>query len=338
MKKISLLLLILTPFVASSQLLTAKDSVHFLLDTTISIMQRKALNADKVDWPRLRQELKEQTMRVKTVAEAGFAFTKLYNELSDVHGAFFYKDTMFRSTGKIRNLHKINAVTETELKKGPKIIAEMVDADVAFLRIPVIVDQDSASVDEIANRINDSIMLMMKRNPKGIIIDLRLNQGGNMFPMIAGLRSLFKEGIVSDSYSHVVKEGEGKVFFRNDSLITDYYKIKINSFADYSGLPVAVLIGPSTASAGECTAASLTFRNNTILIGEESMGLTSGNDGFELMPSAGFNLAVSVLKNGHGKILYDCIKPDIEVEGGDNFQLLSEDEKVKVAVMWIRKQ
>ncbi|WP_255460458.1 S41 family peptidase [Lacibacter sediminis] len=330
--------MIMMPFVASSQLLTAKDSVHFLLDTTIGIMQQKALNAHKVDWSGLKKELKEQTANVKTVAEGGFVFTKLYNELSDVHGAFFYKDTMFRSTGKIRNLHKINAVTEAELVKGPKIVAQMITPDIAFLRIPVIVAQDTASVDKIANRINDSIMLMMKRNPKGIIIDLRLNQGGNMFPMIAGLRSLFKEGIVSDSYSHTVKEGEGKVFFRNDSLITGYYKIKINSFTDYSDLPVAVLIGPSTASAGECTAAALTFRNNTILIGEESMGLTSGNEGFELLPSAGFNLAVSVLKDGQGKILYDCIKPDIEVEGGDNFQLLSKDEKVKTAVMWIKKQ
>ncbi|NCU03037.1 MAG: hypothetical protein GXC73_03540 [Chitinophagaceae bacterium] len=338
LKRIVFFLLLATPFSGMAQLVTVQDSVQFLLDTTIHIMQQKALYADKVDWPKLRKELKEETANVKTVAEAGFAFTRLYNALSDVHGAFYYKDTMFRSTGTIRNVHKINSVTDVELRKGPKIIAYMLEPDIAFIRIPVIIAQDSASVVNLANRINDSVMSMLQNKPKGLIIDLRLNQGGNMYPMVAGLRSIYNEGIVSETYTYEVKQNESKVFFRNDSLISDYFRIKLKAYLRYPDLPVAVLIGPATASAGECTAASLTFRSKSILIGEESMGLTNGNDGFMIMPQAGFNLAVDVLKDGKGKILLDCVKPDIVVEGGDNYEQLKEDKKVRVATEWIRKQ
>jgi C-terminal processing protease CtpA/Prc len=157
--------------------------------------------------------------------------------------------------------------------------------------------------------------------------------------MVAGLRSLFNEGIVSESYTYEFGDKNGSpVFFRNDSLVTDFYKIKLNRFANHSRLPVAVLIGPSTASAGECTAAALTYRKKTVLIGEESMGLTNGNDGFQLLPDIGFNLAVGVLKNGKGQRLNEAVAPDIVVAGGDNFTSLTEDRKVQRAIRWIYQQ
>lgn len=325
---------------AHAQLKKAVDSVHYLLDTTISIMQKKALYADKVNWQQLSKELKAQTADVTTVKQAGFAFTRLYDELNDTHGAFFYKDTMFKGSGKIRNLHKINEVTNTELKKGPRLVATMLSNGVGYIRIPFVAAQDTAGVERFANRLNDSIISLMKRQPAGLIIDLRLNQGGNMYPMIGGLRSLYKEGIFSESYTYEFKDQNmSPLFFRNDSLICDYYKIKIVNYHDYSTTRVAVLIGPSTASAGECTAASLTFRSPTVLIGEESMGLTNGNDGFVLVPDEiGFNLAVGVLKNGKGERLDEVIVPDLPVESGDDFMNLEKDLKVIRAIRWIREQ
>lgn len=219
------------------------------------------------------------------------------------------------------------------------LVSRMLLPKMAYLRIPVVLAQDSASVVAYANRINDSLLNLLRQGAKGVIIDLRLNQGGNMYPMIAGLRSLFKEGIVSESYTFEFGDKNGSpVFFRHDSLLTDFYKIKLNRYADYSHLPVAVLIGPSTASAGECTAASLTFRERSVLIGEESMGLTNGNDGFLLLPEIGFNLAVGVLKNGKGQRLDEAIAPQILVEGGDNFSSLQNDRKVQRAIAWIQKK
>jgi carboxyl-terminal processing protease len=340
MKKTTLTTLLagLTLFTVYSQPHNAPDSVHFLLDTTINIMKRKALYADRVNWEPLKAKLMQATASVTSVKEAAFAFTMLYDELNDAHGAFFYGDTLFRSQLKIKNVDKINEVTQRELRKGPMLIAHMLPGNFAFIRIPFVGAQDTASVIAFSNRLNDSVVNLLKLNPKGLIIDLRLNQGGNMYPMIAGLRSIFKEGIVSDSYTYEWgDEANDSVFFLKDSLISGYYRIPIYQLADYHHTRVAVLIGPSSASAGECVAASLTFREGTVLIGEESMGLTNGNDGFRLAPNIGFNLAVGVLKNGKGDRLYEVIQPDIWVPGGDNFEDLMQDAKVRKAVEWIEK-
>lgn len=341
MKRIILIIcLALLHLSMHAQMKTAVDSVHYLLDTTISIMKKKALYADKVNWEQLSKKLKAKTANVSAVKQAGFAFTMLYDELNDAHGAFFYKDTVFRSSGKIRNLDKINEVTNKELQKGPRLVVSMLSNGVGYVRIPFVSAQDTAGVEKFANRLNDSIVSLMKRKPAGLIIDLRLNQGGNMYPMIGGLRSLYKEGVFSESYTYEFKDqNTSPVFFRNDSLICDYYKIKIINYQDYSNTRVAVLIGPSTASAGECTAASLTYRSPSVLIGEESMGLTNGNDGFVLVPDEiGFNLAVGVLKNGKGERLDEVIKPDLPVEGGDDFINLEKDLKVIRAIRWIREE
>ncbi|HSK13563.1 MAG TPA: S41 family peptidase [Phnomibacter sp.] len=341
MKKITLttLLAVISLLPTFSQPRNAADSVHFLLDTTIHIMKRKALYADRVKWESLREELQLATASVTAVKEAAFAFTRLYDELNDAHGAFFYADTVFRSQLKIKNIDKINEATNQELRKGPKLIAQMLPGNFAFIRIPFVAAQDTASVIAFSNRLNDSVVNLLQHKPKGLIIDLRLNQGGNMYPMIAGLRSLYAEGKVSDAYSYEWgDEPQDSVYFRNDSLISGYYKIPIHNYRDHRHTPVAVLIGPSTASAGECVAASLTFRQGTVLMGEESMGLTNGNDGFMLAPGIGFNLAVGVLKNGKGERLYEVIQPDIWVPGGDNFEDLMRDAKVKAAMEWMGKR
>lgn len=339
MKKSMICLCMLFCFGAHAQTKTPADSIRYLLDTTISIMRHKALYAGDVKWESLAKELKAQTANLSSVKEAGFAFSRLYDALKDIHGAFYYKDTVFRGSGKVKNVDKINEATRNELQKGPRLVALMLRNGIAYVRIPFVSIQDTAGVVKFANRLNDSVLRLLKKNPKGLIIDLRLNQGGNMYPMIAGLRSLYNEGVVSESYTyeHGDKNGDD-IRFRNDSLLCPYYQIRLRDYQDYSNTKVAVLIGPSTASAGECTAASLTYRAPSVLIGEESMGLTNGNDGFLLSPDIGFNLAVGVLKNGKGKRLDEVIRPDIWVKGGDDFSDPEKDLKVIRAKKWITRK
>ena len=320
----------------AAQKMTAPDSAKYLLDTTIRIMQKKAFNADQVNWDALKKELFRKVEKINSVKEAGFAFTRLFDELKDVHGIFYYSDSFFRSNNKPRNEGKINETTYEELKKGSRIISKMLAGNIAFINIPFISQQDTASVIKIANRINDSIVQLLKQDAKGLIIDLRLNQGGNVYPMIAGLHSVFNDGKVSGLYSYEFKDKDTPTYFYKDSLICEYYHININRPWKHSNIPVAVLIGPSTASAGEGTAAALTFRDRSMLIGEESMGLTTANDGFIVMqPDIGFNLSVGVIKDGNGNKLTDAIKPGIIVNGGDNFVNLEEDTKVIAAKEWI---
>ena len=158
-----------------------------------------------MDWEKIQSELHEQTKSVNSVKEAAFAFTRLFDELKDVHGVFYYTDTFFKSTVDPRNLHLINEVTMKEVSKGPRVVSQMING-IAYLRIPVVIAQDTAGVVKMANRLNDSLVHMLKSKPGGVIIDLRLNQGGNTYPMVAGLHSLFDEGPVTGGWTFEMKD------------------------------------------------------------------------------------------------------------------------------------
>jgi C-terminal processing protease CtpA/Prc len=322
---------------ARAQYLSSSDSLRQLLDTTIRIMRREAVRSGDVKWNKLSREVYREAGRVKSVKEGGYLFTRLFDELHDVHGVFLYKDTVFRSSSRPQHADQINEVTLEALKKGPRIITRMLQGNVAYINVPFINVQDSAGVTAMANRLNDSVLSLLKQTPSGLVIDLRLNQGGNMFPMIAGLRSLFGNETVSGGWTYEKHEEPG-TYFSNDSLISDYYKIRLNRMATFKDLPVAVLIGPSTASAGECTAAALTFRGNSVLIGEPSMGLTTINNGYRLDSDIGFNLSIGYITDGNGNRLEDYIRPDIQVMNGDNFADLENDGKINAAKDWISKK
>lgn len=57
---LSFIIFISFALISKAQLKSAVDSVYYLLDTTMHIMQRKALNADQVDWAGLSSELKKK--------------------------------------------------------------------------------------------------------------------------------------------------------------------------------------------------------------------------------------------------------------------------------------
>ena len=108
---------------------------------------------------------------------------------------------------------------------------------------------------------------------------------------------------------------------------------------DLSRLPVAVIIGPVTGSAGECLAAGFIGRDKTILIGETTAGFTTANNGYLLAgEDYGMVLAVGYLRDRKGNIYMENVKPDIYVTGGDDFFKRDQDKKIQEAVKWLNKQ
>ena len=93
------------------------------------------------------------------------------------------------------------------------------------------------------------------------------------------------------------------------------------------------MLSPVTASAGEMLAIALKSRKNTIFIGEETYGLTTGNVTFKI---DGHLLAVSAsyTEDRTGKVYNRSVIPDIEVIEGDNFSNISIDKKILEAIKW----
>ena len=101
-------------------------------------------------------------------------------------------------------------------------------------------------------------------------------------------------------------------------------------------IPVAVLIGPATGSAGEQLAIILSTRKNTVLVGENTAGYVSGNNGF-LLPGTnnGIVIGESYTRDRNGKIYAEDVSPAIKVTGGDDFLNLLNDKKLIAAINWL---
>ncbi|MEI9810889.1 MAG: S41 family peptidase [Bacteroidota bacterium] len=89
-------------------------------------------------------------------------------------------------------------------------------------------------------------------NPEGWIIDLRLNGGGNIRPMLAGMAMFFTPGIKgyyldpNDTATEALSFRDGD--FQIEGITQAAIKQKIPGFKN---IKVAVLIGAGTGSSGE---------------------------------------------------------------------------------------
>jgi C-terminal processing protease CtpA/Prc len=134
-----------------------------------------------------------------------------------------------------------------------------------------------------------------------------------MYPMIAGLGALIGEGELGS-----FKDASGQItnwFYRDGQAgeqDLSYTKVSHPEFLfDSDETPVAILIGPHTASAGEATAISFRGRSNTRFFGEPSGGLTTANQGYPLSDGAMIILTVAVELDRTGLEYGGSIIPDV---------------------------
>jgi len=129
---------------------------------------------------------------------------------------------------------------------------------------------DAITIYSLAMALNDSVSKFSNENVKGFILDLRLNGGGNIYPMLAGLNSLLGNTTIAyetDADDKQVRKWTMKDgnFYLGDYKATD---IPVKPIKKFNKIPVVVLIGPNTKSSGSITAIAFKNRPNTYFIGE----------------------------------------------------------------------
>lgn len=221
-------------------------------ENAFNIMDVRGVYSQSEEWLNFRGKFKEDLKKVETNEEL---FEKL-NEGIKIAG------------GKYSFVMENQSTEETDRA----YISPQVDYKdkVLYITVPEFMGSDEKG-NEYANLIADSFK---DKDLEGVVVDLRENGGGNMYPMILALSPL----IPDEEILSFLDTENNKVF--SVALENGSFKrmetYKISNTDKYLDIPVAILIVEKTASSAEMTlisfgveTAGYSFANTTIGIRDD---------------------------------------------------------------------
>lgn len=314
------------------------DSIKNYLDSSLIILQNNSLYSSKVDWDLTRKSVFEKAKDTKTKSACFESLKIAFINLNDKHAAYYAYDDQFRIEDKDLEVRYSDSIRQ-EWSKGPRIKVQMIDK-IAYISIPFMGVGKQEDIDRMANELYDKIAQIVNKNPIGYIIDLRVNAGGNIRPMMAGLGMFFEDGIISYYIDRNGNAEDESSINSGEFLISGEIQAKIkNKIPNINKAKIAVLIGPGTASSGEGVAVNLKGRKNTRLFGERTAGRANSTNGFVFNNQMSYYLiSTAYLGDKNKKVLPEYVDPHEFVEKNDSFNNLAGDNVVNAAVNWLKNK
>lgn len=313
------------------------DSLKAYVWECIDTMQNTSLYAKNVDWKAVRAKAKKDLDVAKNITDAENIVIDVFSQLKDHHGMYGGIDTSYKYKSLSAERSFSPAILE-EYKKPRDVKTRMLHGNIAYYKMPaVIVGSDTAKMRYWANRLTDSFCKLEQQSPSAYIIDLRMNNGGNIEPMWQALKGLIGEEnktIMVDASGKIVPDDmdSASLLYRASAIPDRVCKFRKN-------IKVAVLVGPGTASSGEIIAASFTTRKQTRLFGERTIGVANVTQGHIIQQKGYLLLTVAYIANKNKKPLKEgFIQPDEMVKSdGDNFAHPENDPTVLAALKWLTR-
>ena len=214
-------------------------------------------------------------------------------------------------------------------------IYRLLEKNVAYLSLftfPSISDE----ADQAYNKqVQTAIRALDSSNVDKWIIDLRKNQGGNMWAMLLGLGPLLDKECIG----FFVRNNGEKIPWKHKKNTVK----QGNSCCLKTSLPpyqlkntpkIAVLIGNNTASSGEAVAVAFSGQKNVRFFGQHTSGFANATYPFFLSDGACLLLPVMLFSNRLGQIFYANIAPDEIINVNEATNSL-KDPTIEAAIDWL---
>ncbi|MCW5910892.1 MAG: S41 family peptidase [Cyclobacteriaceae bacterium] len=322
-------------------LITSKAYSQFPVpvDTIYNFIRHKSIHRNSVQWEVIDKEFYKKLASAKTPDDTLKCFVMVFERLGDVHSQLYFNNKIYSSYPVFSDdeLKRLVPLVNRSNAEAGNIKTSLLLNRFVYLQIPGITAWGD-QINEYAQAINDSICKYDSKKPKGVIVDLRLNGGGNIKPMLAGV-SMLLGNVYLGGTTDIADNVLGKWQIDKGNLYMEDYKttdITSKCTGNYEKMPVVILTGPVTKSSGSMTAIAFKGRRKTYFIGEPTAdGYTTGNSWNELSEGLVLNLSTSFVADRNGTIYKTTVAPDLLITAGDNFDDLLHDEKIKAAIKWL---
>lgn len=301
----------------------AKTYFDYALEL-IRLHHRKSAQAD---WPKITAEAQTAMADAKLPKDTYPAIRQVLGKLNEPH-SFLVEPSAVPGAGGGTAATQKGPATEP-----PMPVWQMEARRIGVLTLPelnTLGEQGQKGGFEYTSMVREGLKTMDKGKVCGWIIDLRQNIGGNMWPMLWGLDPLlgpspFGAFLLIDGRTEQWVRAKGHLFPTSENLPETPPNFQLK----HDDAPVAVLVGPKTASSGEMIAIAFIGRKDTRTFGNPTAGFTSANKVYPLSDGAFLVLTESSVSDRLGREYAGPIIPDEQVA----------DDKAKSAAMkWLKKR
>ena len=214
----------------------------------------------------------------------------------------------------LRGEKEITVTLKREKINMYKVKSHIYD-DVCYIRYSGFTEESTDEIKKIVESLGDDI--------SSIVVDVRNNPGGEFNSSIE-MCDLFLDN--------------GSIMYTVDNWGE---KVEYNAEKGSCGLPVAVLVNKSTASAAEIFAGALQANKRAVIVGEKTYGKGVTQTVCYLNPldASEGALKLTTAKNytSEGKWINEGITPDIVIDNAEISKELSTDEAFIAAVNYLKE-
>ena len=311
------------------------------VDSIYATIKRESVHRNSVNWKTTDDVFRRQLDRAKTTDDTLNAVVGVFRQLQDYHSNIQYLGRTFSNYPEFdeKQLQRLMPLVNLSNKNTGVFKRKIINEKFLYLQVPGIAAWGN-DVNIAAKALSDSLCKGDLSKIKGVVIDLRLNGGGQFSAMAGGLAMLLGDGYIGGgidannltTYEFTIQSGN--LWIGNFQATNVQHDCRSLT----SKIPVAILIGPNTRSSGSILALTFRGRKNTILIGEPTAeGYTTGNDYFAYMNGTmALNLATSFSTDRSRNVFQSTVNPDTTIFVEDDFEHPEKDEKVLKAVAWLK--
>ncbi|HEY4559428.1 MAG TPA: S41 family peptidase [Lysobacter sp.] len=281
------------------------DPRAVVLAEALAAIDTRAYNRPRIDWTAVQRTTRETLAAAPGDEGLTAAICNGLRALDDGH-------SFYRSPGTGRYCFSTSRAhpTTPEPQNGP---IAAVATSVRWPRLVVRRWSGPWPQATIAmNELRAALVQATAAGSCGLIVDLRDNTGGNVWPMLAGLAPLYRPGTLQ---TWVDRDGRANAVTFDGEWLRDGDRPIALRLADMPRIPrppnfIAVLWGEWTASAGELTALALAGRPDVRSFGVPSVGQTSANTSITLSNGGLLALMGKRVRDRSGRDVDGPLVPD----------------------------